>query len=105
MDKVLIDFDVYMELLDERRNEFWVSIPDCVWDYAMEYLKECIQYVRDTDPKYIVDNLAVNGSWHEFDELRKEGEMDEELINRLEEDGDYIEIFTDEKIVLYSFGW
>ena len=64
MKKIAIDIDTYKRLLDNRRAEFWVDIPDELWDFAIKnHLFDLIEHYGDTDPMVIVDNLAVNTEW------------------------------------------
>ena len=64
MKKIAIDIDTYERLLDNRRAEFWVAIPDELWDFAIQnHLFDLIKHYGDPDPMVIVDNLAVNTEW------------------------------------------
>ncbi len=107
-----IEWEMFEMLLDDRRRDLWEdSIDDCVWEYAMELLRESdglpdpgLNY-----PSYIVDNIAVNGSWESFDDLRrfydKYSDMDDDQIaDELEQTGDAIAVFREEKIVLWNLG-
>ena len=116
MAEVLISWDVFQELLEQRRRnveEWWSwTIEDCVWDYAMEILEDLggLQDPELNSPSYIVDNIAVNSEWQTFDEFRKYEEeeakdlSDDELISYLEERGDYENLFPEERIVLWHLG-
>lgn len=68
METVGISIDVYIGMLEDRRREVeprgW-TIPDAVWDYAMEMVKECGIDPAHSDPSVVVDNLAVNGDYSE----------------------------------------
>jgi hypothetical protein len=68
---VEIDMDDYIGMLENRRQEVeprgW-TIPDAVWDYAMETIEECGVDPEHSSPSYIVDNLAVNGDYGEVSE-------------------------------------
>lgn len=64
MNKIAINIDTYKRLLDARRAEFWVDIPDELWNFAIpNHLSDLIKHYGDTDPMIIVDNLAVNTEW------------------------------------------
>jgi hypothetical protein len=66
MDTVEISMDDYLDMLDNRRGEIeprgW-TIPDAVWDYAMQVIEECGIDPEHSSPSYVVDNLAVNGDY------------------------------------------
>lgn len=108
-------WDNFKTLLNERRNNVWDwwgwEIPDCIWDYATELLEES-DGLSDPElnyPSYIVDNIAVNGSWEDFDDLRKfydnyRGMYDDQIADELEQEGKAIAVFRDEKIVLWGLG-
>lgn len=68
---VEISMDDYISMLEDRRQEVeprgW-TIPDAVWDYAMETIEECGVDPDNSSPSYIVDNLAVNGDYGEVSE-------------------------------------
>ena len=114
MPNVEITWDAFECLLDDRRN-FWEgdghrTIPDCVWEYAMDLLRECggTGNPEYNDPRYIVDNLVVNGSWEDFDEVRKFREEyadAEDLAQALEDDGEAIAVFRSSGIVLWDLGF
>ena len=66
--KITIEMDVYdyISLLDARRDEvkenFGWTIPDGVYNYFIESLKDgCGVNPQSAHPKYIIDNMAVNG--------------------------------------------
>lgn len=64
MKKITINIDTYERILDDRRAEFWVDIPDELWNFAIpSHLSDLIKHYGDTDPMTIVDNLAVNTEW------------------------------------------
>jgi hypothetical protein len=103
-------------LLCARRDnvrEWWGwSIPECIWEYALELLRES-DGLHDpglNTPSYIVDNIAVNGSWSSFDYLTPEyypeyeGLSGDELADAIEDRGNAIAVFREEKIVLWNLG-
>ena len=107
-----ISWENFEDLLCTRRDSVrdW-EIPDCIWDYAMELLRETdgLQDPELNTPSYIVDNIAVNSSWETFDDLRKfydeyRGMNDEQIADELEQTGRAIAVFRDEKIVLWQLG-
>lgn len=68
MKTVEVAFDTYVELLGRRREEFWVKIPDVLWNFVVpEHVPDLIRKWGDTDPVTIVDNLAVNTEWCTID--------------------------------------
>lgn len=105
---------IFENLLDQRRS-WWDdgqhrTIPDCVWRYVIELLEDCggMYGPEYNDPAYIVDNLVVNGSWEEFDEVRHwypelRDLNDAELENALY-DMAAVCVFPGEKIVLWNTG-
>lgn len=107
--------DVYEELLDDRRN-FWDDgghreIPECIWDWVLETLREAggLPDPRGNDPRYIVDNLIVNGSWEDFEDLRRHyddysGMTDDEIADLIEEEGRACAVFREERLVLWNTG-
>ena len=102
---VEITMGTWISLLEERREEIrprgW-TIPDCVWNYVVGLFEEC-GAPGDPEicaPDFFVDNLAINSSFGTFDDYRKPGESDEELIARMEEE-DATAIFPEEKIIYY----
>lgn len=102
---VEITMDTWLSLLENRRGLIsprgW-TIPDCVWDYAVECLKDCgpSPDPAKNDPSYLVDNIAVNSEFHDFDECKLPDESDEDFIARVERNA--MAIFPEERIVLYS---
>ena len=64
MKTIEMNMDTYERLLDERRRDFWVDIPDELWDFAIpKHIPDLIRRYGDSDPMVIVDNLAVNTEW------------------------------------------
>lgn len=65
MKTIKIDMDTYRRLLEERRRDFWVDIPDELWDFVIpKFIPDLIRHHNgDSDPMTIVDNLAVNTEW------------------------------------------
>lgn len=102
---VEVTMGTWIALLEERREEIrprgW-TIPDCIWNYAVELFEECGAPANPAvcAPDYIVDNIAVNGEYGTFDDYRNPGESDEELIARVKDDA--LAIFPEEEIILYS---
>lgn len=90
-----IDIQDYIEMLNDRRyfiekNHNW-TIPDIVWDYFINSLEEGI-IPYNTSPSYVVDNIAVNGDYGNFEDMKYPGETDEEFIERIKDDCLYIDI-------------
>lgn len=114
---VQLPWELFRDMLEERRqdvNNWWGwEIPDCIWEDVMVLL-EAMGGCPDpwnNRPSYIVDNLALNGSWATFEQLRKEYDWglekasDDEIIEYLEEEGHYVTIFPDEQMVLLHLGF
>lgn len=107
-----IDWETFEDLLCTRRNDWWEQeIPDCIWEYAMVLLKESdgLRNPEHNCPSYIVDNMAINGSWEDFDNLRRFYDDyrdldDDQIADEVEQKGDAIAVFRDEKIVLWNLG-
>ncbi len=100
-----ITMNTWISLLEERREKIrargW-AIPDCVWDYAMEIFKEggAPRDPRECSPWIVVDNIALNSEFHDFDECKLPDESDEDFIARVKRNA--MAIFPEERIVLYS---
>lgn len=59
-----IDVETYIDMLENRREEFWVKIPDCVMNYFYELLRDgCHPAPENAFPMYVVDNIAVNAEY------------------------------------------
>ena len=113
---VKITWDNFEDMLIARREDWndgnHKEIPDCVWEFVMDLLREDggLRNPEYNDPRYIVDNLLVNGSWEDFDEVRRWNdafagyENDLDLAQALEDDGQAIAVFRSEKIVLWNTG-
>lgn len=112
-----IDWMEFEDMLDARRNnvrDWWSwDIPDCIWDYAMETLEESDGLSRPdlNHPSYIVDNIAVNGSWSTFSELTDgnyypeyAGLSGDDLVKAIEDRGDAVAVFPEDEIVLWNLG-
>lgn len=112
---VRLPWDIYEELLDSRRD-FWDDgshreIPECIWDWVIEGLKGNggLPDPWLNDPRYIVDNLIVNGSWEGFEGLRRyydaySGMTDDEIADSIEEEGCACAVFREERLVLWNTG-
>lgn len=98
---VMIDDDVFIDMLWERVNTF---CPDSYskefWDAAFDYFKEIgwmTDPIRNT-PSIIVDNIYVNGEIKTLEEIRSDysyPDMDKKTDEELEEyllDGEWIKI-------------
>lgn len=101
--KIEIDIDTYIDMLEERKNnvEQWFgwTIPDIVWKYFLELLQEgCIPF--NSDPHNVIDNLAVNGDYGNFDEYKEENETDEDFIERVQDE--VLAIFPEQRFLIYS---
>lgn len=103
MTKIDIDVEDYIELLNERRafvkEHYNWTIPDCLWDYFCDLVREC-GLSGNTDPSFIVDNIAVNGDWGDFDNYKTHNETDEEFMQRVKDKVLYFN--KAERIVCYS---
>ncbi|MCD8208616.1 MAG: hypothetical protein LUD72_11815 [Bacteroidales bacterium] len=102
---VTITMDDYIKLLNARRAEVeprgW-TIPDCVWNYFIEIIEDCGtgDNPQHNSPSYVVDNIAVNGDYGNFDNYKEEGESDEDFIAR--EQDNCMQIFPEERYIIYS---
>lgn len=106
---VEIDMDIYLDLLDNRRKfceeKYDWTCPNCVWDYVVDLIEQCGIDKRFSDPKYVVDNLIVNGDYGSIDNYKDEDETDEQYIERVKDNLDFIEYFPEDRIVLFSLGF
>lgn len=104
--KIEIDIEDYLDLLEDRKRQcvedFGWSIPECVWNYALEMIENCGVDPNNASPKYIVDNIIINGDYHHYDDIREDGETDEELEKRLEDDVMAFVGRGDDKYVIFS---
>lgn len=104
--------DALYQRKKDVRNWWGWDIPNCVFECVLELLKETdgLPNSELNTPSYIVDNIAVNGSWSYFDELDSEhypeyrGLSGIDFINALYEKGGAISVFPDEQIVLWNTG-
>ena len=98
--------DVYIEALHSREtfvvNNFeWASIPDHVWEYLENCVRDGSGFTNPT-PEAVVDNVIINGFYGDFDEFKDEDQSDEDFIAEREEEGDYIDIFPEDRFIIYS---
>jgi len=103
--KIEIDVENYIELLENRKEHVtsvfnWGDMPQCLWDYFMDTIRECGINPANSSPKYVVDNAIINGDWGEFDEYKEQNETDDEFVERLKDKVFYINL--DEKVVCFS---
>ena len=100
---IKITFDRFVEMLEERRQLFCGdNMPDCVWDYYINLLRdnEGCDRIKNNDPQIIVDNLFVNGDWGDYSNYKSALETDEEFELRAISEGAVV--FPDERIVIYK---
>lgn len=108
MDKIRIEMDIedYLDLLRDRKRQcvedFGWSIPECVWNYALEVIEDCGIDPENASPRYVVDNIIVNGDYHHYNDIRNDGETDEELEERLKDDAIAFVGEADDKYVIFS---
>ena len=94
---VEIDSDIFKEMLLERADSlpYASAYPEEFWTETVDYLEE-IGFMSDpqyNDPKYIIDNIAVNGEIVRVDDASSEyHEIDDEY------DGD-VDAWADDKAV------
>lgn len=95
--------DEYEEMLNQRREEiaqfFGWTIPDLVWDEYIDLCHDC-GFNKSETPMVVVDNIAVNGDYGDFDDYKKDGESDEDFIDRAE--GEALRVFPEERFVIYN---
>ena len=100
--KIMIDLEDYIKLLDLRREEIkslnW-TIPDVVWNYFIECLRDGI-LPTEIAPSFVVDNIAINGDYGDLDNYVYEGESREEAVERLKNSALFVD--TDKNYVIYS---
>lgn len=95
--------NTWISLLEKRREEIRSRgkiIPDCIWDYVIELWKEggAPSDPELCEPDFLVDVLTIHSDYGPFDDYRKPGESDEELITRMEKAGAQA-IFPEEKFI------
>ncbi|MCD7779994.1 MAG: hypothetical protein LUH05_04910 [Candidatus Gastranaerophilales bacterium] len=90
---ITLALDCYINMLELRREKieknFNWSIPNFVWDYFIASIEDYGLY-GNADPMYIVDNIAVNGDYGDFDMYKRKNESDEAFIKRVQDDVLYI---------------
>lgn len=94
--------EIYKEALRKRdsyQSDSFPTIPDLVWRVIDESIDEKIGFTG-YDPAVVVDNIAINGDYGDFDDYKNDDETDEEFIERVE-DSCY-QIFPDERFVIFS---
>ena len=87
---VLIDNEIFKGLLFDRANSF-----EPAKNYPEEFWEEIIQYLEDVgfltprynDPKYIIDNIAINGEIKTLEELLEDYETEEKVEKVSEKEG------------------
>ena len=105
MKTIEIDVETYIDMLVDRYNfvteKFnWTEMPDCLWNWFIDSIRDCGVNPKYSSPSYVVDNAIVNGDWGSFDDYKNDDESDEDFINRVKDDVLYIN--EDERIVCYS---
>jgi hypothetical protein len=100
-----MDVEDYIELLEARRqyvesNYGWNKMPDCLWNYLMETIRECGIAKEHSAPKDFVDNAIVNGDYGSFDEYKNTNETDDEFYQRIYASASYIN--REERIVCFQ---
>lgn len=87
---VLIDDEVFKGLLFDRANEFGPakSYPEEFWEEVIQYLED-IGFLspKYNDPKYIIDNIAINGEIRILEELLEDYKTEEEIEKVSEKEG------------------
>ena len=94
--------EIYKQALRARDNyqsESFPTIPEEVWEYIDESIDEKIGFTS-YDPSVVVDNIAINGDYGDFDNYKDEDETDEEFINRVEDE--CIRIYPEERFVIFT---
>lgn len=87
---VLIDNEIFKGLLFDRANSF-----EPAKNYPEEFWEEIIQYLEDVgfltprynDPKYIIDNIAINGEIKTLEELLEDYKTEEKVEKVSEKEG------------------
>lgn len=74
-------------------------IPDCLWDYFCELIREC-GISNDNSPNVVVDNVIINGDWGYFDDYKSKDETDDDFVLRNEDKALYLN--QEERIVCFS---
>ena len=94
-------WDNFEELLWKRNSE-WGDAPAYVVDYYLEKLRNnggC-NNPENNDPKTIMDNIAVNGSYGPFDNWQRPDEADDDFIERMLETFEGAVILKDERVII-----
>jgi len=106
MTAIKIDVEDYFDLLKDRedfvvKNWGWRKVPDALWDYIKVFLEEAYTEEPAPHPDSLIDNIIVNGDWGSFDDYRRGDENDEEMEERLSEDGAFY-IDRENDLVIFS---
>ena len=102
--KIEIDVEDYIDLLQARKDFVeekygWNQMPDCLWDYFCDLIRER-GVGSNSNPAFIVDNAILNGDWGDFDDYKDSNESDEEFVERVNDDVQYIN--ETERVVCFS---
>lgn len=98
---VTIDDDMFIDMLWDRVREFQPAegYDDEFWTQCFDYLKD-IGWLDENknNPKYIVDNIAVNGQIKTFEEIEDEYDLKGQTIDQWIEENGY-PIFGDYVVI------
>ena len=107
MNTIEIPIDTYIAMLEDRKKYVedcfdWTKMQDfpALWKYALSIVEDCGVSPENTDPKYFVDNLIINGHYGSFDDFKERRETDEEFIYRVKDRAIFID--EEERSVAFS---
>ena len=86
---VMIDDDVFIDMLWERVNTFCSnSYSEEFWDAVFDYLKDTgwLSDSAHNSPSYIVDNIYVNGEVKTLEEIRENYSYPDVDITKMSDD-------------------
>jgi len=97
------DVETYIDMLNkEKKKRFGNNcIPQCLWDYYINFIYNNGIYYGNNIPRDVVENAINNGDYGDFDDYKYVDETDEDFIERMkQEDPFFIDI--KQKVVCFS---
>lgn len=84
--KIESDMDSYIELLQDRYNYLvhnGANFDDRLWNLFLNNVRNGKIVLKNTSPKYVVDNVVFNSNWGYVEEYINPGEETHDFTDRL----------------------